>query len=89
VTQAVVRDIFEKASMNIINIEHCAVSWRVSYCQLLQLWIPWILSHGSSASLVETEETPLNAEGMLTPQKQQMKEIFKWGTPPISCVADI
>jgi hypothetical protein len=47
------------------------------------------LSPSSSASLVETEETPENAEGMLMPLNQQMKEIFKWDTPLISCVAHI
>jgi hypothetical protein len=26
VTQAVVRDMFEKVSVNVINIEHCAIS---------------------------------------------------------------
>ena len=66
----------------------CLLTHLLPY-QLLQLWIPWILSPGSAASLVETEETPENTEGMLMPQNQQVKEIFKWGTPPISCVAHI
>jgi hypothetical protein len=49
VTQAVVRDMFEKVSVNVINIEHCAISWPTSYsinffsCEYPE-YSPWFFS---------------------------------------------